>query len=199
MKKRHVVLGVVGIVALYAAYLVGHYYGEESVTPSGSTERMIVSPTDVALPAPRVEAPKSIPSMAPPTVKRVVEHSPTPQPSAVFSTPEFHELTQRAFAKLPRMAEIRKKGRRDFHFAPPELTEVADELGAIGDSLERDPRLVPAGQDFLRRCALAEDVMQAARAVCLRDLKHWTANSPLDLSVFPDVVKRIADSLPPTP
>lgn len=192
MKKRLLTLLLTGTVLVYAGYLVGHYLGASDTATFVSSPSTVVSDESQVgptLPGPRLERPT------------LVKPAREQKQGAVrpFETSEFREVSRRAWSRLPRMAEIRKKGLRDSHYAPPELLEVADDLGRINELLDADPRLIGAGITFLKRCALEEGVMEAARAVCLRNLKYWSANQAIDMSLFPDHIKRIAQTLPETP
>jgi hypothetical protein len=120
---------------------------------------------------------------------------------APFITPEFSSLLTQTWGKLPRMERIRKSGVKDFHHTPQAVLAVAAELGAIADALYEDPRLIGAAVDFLKRCAASSEVMSAARAVCLRDMRHWASigNIAYDNLAFPENIRKIADTLPSAP
>lgn len=181
MMKR-VLKGGLVLGALYGAYLIGYFFGEPAIEKKN--ESVTVRPTAATV----VDLP----------LRRRVEE-PKKEIKALAPTSEFAQLTNTSFIRLPRMEKIRKSGKRDFHHAPPELLEISDDLGKIHDAMEREAKLIPAGREFFKKCALDNTVMSAARAVCLRDLKYWTGNAPLDMSEFPEHIKKIAGSLPETP
>ncbi len=198
MRKTKLIIA--GAIIVYVTYLVGHYFDDEPRSSPVAGKMKALEKQELAsavLPLPRlleVARPAKVVVMPVPTNSAIKA-----QPNEVSPPSEFSLLIERAWKRLPRMAEIKKKGRTDFHHTPSEVIDVADELGAIADAMDGDVKLVPVGAEFLRKCALATDVMTAARAVCLRDLKHYARATTLDLSVFPDSVKRVADALPQIP
>src|SRR3989338_3654480 len=126
-------IAVLGLCALYASYLVSGSYEHRFKSQAESFDRE-PSPVNHAIPVIQLPTPRSDLKVA-----NVSEsHRKEPEKRRVFETREFSELTQRAWAPLPKVSAIRKDSRRDFHFAPPELLEIAEELSVISESMERD-------------------------------------------------------------
>lgn len=182
-KKVAFLLGGGGAALLYATYLILHFTQLQQ-PPTVNTNS--VKPT-----TPQASVPRERPKPA----KTTPVNSGAPVATIDAATADFVRLTERAMQRLPRVAEIRKRV-KDFHHTPPEMTEVSEELGAILDSMEKDPRNIDAGAAFFKRCAESEDVMMALRAVCLRNFHFWKPSETLNV---PASVARLAHRLPKTP
>ena len=193
MNRRLTMLILIGLGAIYGTYMLVYYFEDDEKVAITVPEapRTIVSNLPVPVVTSKIEkVSASVSPLVSPTIQAKIQ-------KPAYTNREFDELTSRTWKKMPRISVVRKK-HQDFHFPPPELTEMADGLGSIGDAMDLDPKLIKAGTQFLRRCALDTDVMEAARAVCLRDLMHWSID-PVDLKEFPDNIRKLSESLPQNP
>jgi hypothetical protein len=113
--------------------------------------------------------------------------------------PRLSEIMQATWEKLPTREQMAKKTSEEVHFTPPEVLAIAEDLGHIADELKAKPELIPSGVEFFRGCAGRENVLEAVRAVCLKELQRWApqAQPPIavELAAYPANIRRIADGL----
>lgn len=145
----------------------------------------------------KVPTPSIIPESPAPVTKTTPDPTPspkietTPKPTPRRSEVPFAEQ----FKTLPRKEEIKKASKDELHHGPPGLARSAQALGDVMSKLKSDPSQIPAGIAFYERCARDNDILTSVRAVCFRNLKHFSKN--VSDSSFPEDVVRISESLPP--
>jgi len=115
----------------------------------------------------------------------------------------FRRLAADTLSRLPTHEAFAANPNRETHFTPSELLDAAPLMARLTTELRQNPAFIPDGIAFYEACARNEALMTATRAVCLRDLRHWTQQHPgaaaVDPSQFEPTLWDIASYLSPRP
>jgi hypothetical protein len=119
-------------------------------------------------------------------------------PSERISKAEFQHLTEEALKTLPKKSDLKGLGRNEVHQTPIVFVRNIEPLVKINRLVRDNPDLKETAFSFYKKCAAQDELMTAVRARCLSHLRKMAldAGQDLDLSVFPDSIRKLSEFIP---
>jgi len=111
---------------------------------------------------------------------------------------EFQRVAEEALQILPKKRDVGDMRQEEVHQTPSIFVQKIQPLIKINRIVRENPELKGAAFTFYKTCAVREDFMTAVRARCLNHLRKLATESgqSLDLSPFPEAVRKLSEFIP---
>ncbi|MGZ3688460.1 MAG: hypothetical protein ACXWP5_10090 [Bdellovibrionota bacterium] len=173
MNHRAWAIGIIGCAALFAAAGIG-FAKRSPEQGSAAAPQAGASPITALTPV-IAKAPGS-----------------SRQPEA-----EFSRWSVQVLKTLPTRESLRQLTDEEAHRTPLSVQDAAEELGRIAQAIHDTPAFAEEGREFYRKCAAAEELLTAVRALCFADFTRLDQRlGESEAPAVPQTVRALAAQLP---